>query len=252
MKISIIRREPKKNFFDLFTVAAAHLKACFPHLKIGGPAATGYEEWISNFLSEMSKRNVPIDFFSWHIYCTEPKAMLERAEKMKKLLIENGYGSAECILNEWNYIKGWEDEFVRSIKTIHAMKGAAFTMTCMTVAQHSSIDMLMYYDTRPTIYCGAFDFYTYEPLKGYYAIKWYGMFYDMVNEIECAAEFENIYTLCGCDENGKTLLVITYYTDDDTASSNTLKVDFGRTGKYDIYLLDEEHDAEVIEKIQTY
>lgn len=238
----------KKQFFDLYEITAKHLKKCFPNLKIGGPALAGYESWAEDFLKEMNRRNVPIDFFSWHIYCTEPKSMLDRSERVKKLLIDNGYGDAESILNEWNYVKDWREGFVNTIKTIHGMKGAAFSMACISAAQQSSIDMLMYYDTRQSHFNGAFDYYTFEPLKGYYPLKWYGMFYDMDAEIKCETETENIYTLCGCDANGKTLSVITYYTDSDTTETKTVKIDFGRTGRYEIFLLDEEHDAELIKE----
>lgn len=238
----------KAQFFDLYETAVKHLKACFPDIKIGGPALAGNEEWAKDFLCEMNKRNVPIDFFSWHIYCTEPRQMLEKADNIKKLLVENGYENTKSILNEWNYVKGWTDEFLPSIKIIQSMKGAAFTMACMSEAQHSSIDMLMYYDTRPSCFCGVFDFYTYEPLKGYYPFRWYGMFYDMDYEVKCDTETENIYTICGCDKNNKALLVITYYTDSDITTIKNIKVDFGRTGKFEIYLLDKDHNAELVKE----
>lgn len=238
----------KQQFFDLYEITAKHLKKCFPNLKIGGPALAWNESWAEDFLKEMNRRNVPIDFFSWHIYCTEPKTMFDKSERIKKLLIENGYGDSESILNEWNYVKDWGQGYVNTIKTIHGMKGAAFSMACISAAQQSSIDMLMYYDTRQSCFNGAFDYYTYEPLKGYYPLKWYGMFYDMDAEIKCETETENIYTLCGCDANGKTLSVITYYTDSDTTETKTVKIDFGRTGRYEIFLLDEEHDAELIKE----
>lgn len=237
----------KTEFFDLYETAAKHLKSKFPNLKIGGPALAGNIEWAEDFLEHMHKRNVPIDFFSWHIYCTEPKYMISRAEQIKELLVKNGYGTAESILNEWNYIKGWEEEYKYSIQCIHGIKGAAFTMACMSEAQKSAaIDMLMYYDTRPSIFCGAFDLYSYEPLKGYYPLMWYGMFYDMEYEIKCETEAENIYTICGADKCGKTLTVVTYYTDNDSAESKEVKIDFLRPGNYEIYLLDKDHDAEHI------
>ena len=128
------------------------------------------------------------------------------------------------------------------------MKGAAFTMACMSAAQQSSIDMLMYYDTIQSPFCGVFDFYTYKPLKGYYPFKWYGMFYDMEAEIKCETKLDNIYTLCGIGKDNKTLTVITHYSDNDEAEPQSFKVDFGRTGDYEVYLLDNEHDAELIKQ----
>lgn len=241
----------KAQFFDFYAEAAKYLKECFPHLKIGGPAIAWREDWAEDFLGEMKERNVPLDFFSWHIYCTEPVHMTEKAERMKKMLIANGYGEAESILNEWNYVKGWTVDYAESLKAIHGIKGAAFTMACICAAQNSTIDMLMYYDTRPSVFNGAFDFYTYERLKGYYPLYWYGKFYDMEREIPAESLPENIYSLCGVDAHGKTLTVVTYYTDDDTAGEKTVSVDFDREGKYEIYLLDSEHDAELVNTTDT-
>jgi len=239
----------KADFFDMYEIAAKHLKKCFPNLKIGGPALAHRMDWAEDFLKEMNKRNVPIDFFSWHIYCTEPSQLIGRATLIKNMLIENGYENAETILNEWNYVKGWTDEFKYSIKTIIGIKGAAFVMACISEVQKcDALDMLMYYDTRPSSFCGAFDYYTYEPLKGYYPLMWYGKFYDMQSDLKCETSVPNIYTLCGIDENGKKLCIVTHYTDDDNENEKEVKIDFGKDGKYEIYLLDEEHDGELIKE----
>lgn len=238
----------KAQFFDLYEVAAKHLKACFPELKIGGPALAGSVLWADDFLKEMSERNVPMDFFSWHVYCTDHVKMIDKAEKLKALLVKYGYEKAESILNEWNYVRGWGEDFKYSIMAIHGLKGAAFTMSCITEAQKTdAIDMLMYYDTRPSAFCGAFDYYSYEPLKGYYPLMWYGKFYDMESEVRCENEPENIYTLCGIDENGKVLCVVTNYSEDDNSPAKDIKIDFGKEGKYEIYVVDDEKDGELVE-----
>ena len=66
----------------------------------------------------------------------------------------------------------------------------------------------------------------------------------MQAEIKCRTQAENIYTLCGTDKEDKTLTVVTYYTDEDaTADAKTVRVDFGRDGTYELYLLDREHDG---------
>jgi len=237
----------KAQFFDLYEIAAKHLKGCFPDLKIGGPALAYRVDWAEDFLLEMKKRNVPIDFFSWHIYATEPYQIIEKAVKIKNILTENGYENAETILNEYNYVKGWEEEFLYSIKTIHGIKGGAFLMACISEVQKcDALDMLMYYDTRPSAFCGAFDFYTYEPLKSYYPLMWYGKFYDMKAEIRCEKETENIYTLCGIDEDGKVMCIVTNYSDDDNSKAKDIKIDFGKEGKYEIYIVDSEKDGELV------
>ena len=64
--------------------------------------------------------------------------------------------------------------------------------------------------------------------------------------MKCASRPENVYTLCGVDNDGKSLTVITYYTDDDSAGDKNVTVDFGKSGKYEIYLLDDDHDGELV------
>ena len=237
----------KTQFFDLFEITAKHLKERFPDLKIGGPALAWNEEWAEDFLQEMKKRNVPLDFFSWHIYCTEPKHMVEKSERIKTILDKYGYDNAESILNEWNYIKGWTEEYVYSLKAIHGIKGASFAMACMCASQHSPIDMLMYYDTRPSAFNGVFDFYTYEKLKGYYAFYWYGKLYDCEKEIFAKNKIENIYSLCGVDNNGKATIILTYYSDNDALPIKNISLELGKKGTYEIYIVDNEHNGELTE-----
>jgi len=73
--------------------------------------------------------------------------------------------------------------YVYFLKAIHGIKDALFTMACMCASQHLPTNMLMYYDARPSVFNGVFDFYSYEKLKGYYAFYWYGMLYDCEKEI---------------------------------------------------------------------
>ena len=238
----------RSQFFDLYEITAKHLKQCFPHLKIGGPAVSSRMYWMEDFLYVMRQRNVPIDFISWHSYCKEPKRMLEKSATVTELLHKYQYDNAERILNEWNYIRGWKDEdFTYSLKAIHGMKEASFIMACMCAVQNTDyVDMLMYYDFMPSIWNGAFDYYTFKRLKAYYTFLWCGMFQDMKYAINAENNVDNLYSLCGVNEEGKSLTVITYYSDDDTLENQQISIDFGREGKYEIYLLDEEHDGDFV------
>lgn len=236
----------KAQFYDLYEVTAKHLKKCFPELKIGGPALAGWVEWAEDFINEMSARNVPIDFFSWHIYCTEPSQIVNASNLYREKLDKAGYTETESILNEWNYVQGWMgEEFIYSIEKICGLKGAAFIMACMSEAQRTSIDMLMYYDARPCVFNGMWDFYTLRPFKGYYPFLWYGSFYDL-KEVEYTRDDDEIYVLSGIDENGKAKTVITYYTNNDNAPEKTVSIDFGRSGEYDVFAVDENNSSELI------
>lgn len=236
----------KAQFFDLYEIASKYLKSCFPNLKIGGPALCSNLYWGNDFLVEMKKRNAPLDFFSWHRYAYEPTFIAETSVKVRKMLDDNGFTKTESINNEWNYVKNWTDKFKYTIQCIHGLKGASFVLSTICLAQQNPIDMLMYYDTRPSVFCGAFDYYSYDCLKGYYPFYWYGMFYEFEKEIPSENTISNIYSLCGVDSNGKVLATVTYFDDNDSAENKKIKIDFGKEGKYEIYLLDEEHDAELV------
>ena len=168
---------PMEEFFKFFATAAKHLKKCFPELKIGGPAFAGsYNlKHLDPFLTYMEKHKVALDFFSWHRYSTHPEDYYERALRVRKMLDAHGYGDTESICDEWNYVTGWaSSESEYSSDTRRSIKGAAFTAAVMSVGQNSPLDMMMYYDLRPTTsYDGVFNHETGDPKCGYYAfLSW--------------------------------------------------------------------------------
>ena len=202
----------------------------------------------------MRKREVPIDFFSFHVYGSNVQKFIDKSAIVREMLDNAGYTDTEIILDEWNYVKGWDtkDEFMYSLKTIHSIKGASFIAANIASAQkNDNLDMMLYYDTRPSVWNGVFDFYTAEPLKGYYPLAWYSNFYDMKSEIRCENEPEKIYSICGVDDNGKVLCILTNFSDDENVPSKEIRLDFGREGKYEIYVVDEEKNGELLNTTET-
>ena len=58
-----------------------------------------------------------------------------------------------------------------------------------------------------------------------------------------------MYTLCGVDKDGKSLCVLCYYNADHTLENKKLKLDFGKEGaQYQIYLVDQDHNGELIKQ----
>ena len=83
-----------EQFHDFYEIAAKHLKEKFPHLKIGGPAMVGSTPSYKKseiFIEDMAKRNVPMDFFSYHFYTTNAHGMSWTANYTRELLDKNGY-----------------------------------------------------------------------------------------------------------------------------------------------------------------
>jgi hypothetical protein len=119
----------KEEFFEFYHVAATHLKECFPHLKIGGPALAGVMSWAEDFISSLK---APMDFFSWHCYASTPKRMTDMAKQVRDLLDKYGFYNTESILNEWNYVHGWtNDDVVYAHDHRGKIKGAAFSAAAM-------------------------------------------------------------------------------------------------------------------------
>ncbi len=215
------------KFFEFYKTAALYLKARFPHLKIGGPASCGNEQWLERFLAYMQKNNVPLDFVSYHCYTTEPRDISEKCTRVREMMKKYGYGNSEAILNEWNYVRGWVDEFPYSIEQIIGMKGAAFASACMLECQSNpSIDMLMYYDARMTAFNGLFDMYVYRPLKGYYSFYTFANLYELKNQIYATSDDEDVYVV-GAKNGDKFATVITYYAEDDNKREKYIDIDFG-------------------------
>jgi hypothetical protein len=160
------------NFFEFYEIAAKHLKGKFPYLRIGGPASCGKEEWAVRFLSYCRAHEVPLDFFSWHTYTTDPFKVSAKAARIRKMMDDTGYAKSESILDEWNYVKGWGDDWIYSLEVQAGQfnqRGAAFFAAVMADCQNAPVDMLMYYDAGvSTTMNGLFDIVTLKPIKGYY------------------------------------------------------------------------------------
>ena len=169
-------------------------------------------------------------------------------EFTRNKLDEYGYTQTESILDEWNYVKGWDKaNLVESYKTIHGIKGAALVAAAMCYCQNSSLDMLMYYDFRPTQFCGVFDFYTYEPLKTFYVYKTFAEMKKIGNQTECVYDIDDIYALSAADENGSEAVMISYYTDEKEMPDKEFELEFMSDGKnIECYILDEESDMKPI------
>ncbi len=183
-------RGSMEEYFTLYEVAANHLKACFPHLKIGGYASCGFYEilnrqaaghanvstrtgyfleFFEKFLTHITSEGhrAPLDFFSWHSYSGAEEN--ERyAVYAREMLDRYGFGATESILNEWN--PGTQR---RGLASDAAYIGAMFV-----AMQNSPVDMLNYYDGQlETAYGGLFNPLTYQPFKAYYVFRAFNTLY---------------------------------------------------------------------------
>ncbi len=177
------------NYFRLYETAAKHLKAKFPDLKIGGPASCGRFDWCRRFLAYCRDNQVPLDFFSWHLYSVDPAHIANQCRNAREMLDEYGFTATESILNEWNYVKGWVDDWQYSREVESGsfnQKGAAFVAATMVECQSAKVDHLMYYDARPGGMNGIFKSLSLAPMRGYYPFYAWARLADCGTQVECS------------------------------------------------------------------
>lgn len=240
-----------EEFHKLYAVAAKHLKKCFPKLKIGGPSycrIQGVKTYFPQFFAYMKDNAVPIDFISWHKYGAEPSVYLMEADLIRGWMKEYGYEKAELILNEWNYRRfksgnGSSNERYNR-ENRGTIKGAAFALATMSALQDAPVDMMMYYDFRPTgSYCGFYDTQTDKHLPLYYAFyAW-----SKLGDKECACKVEggagDVYAVASV-RDGRPVVLITRYDGDNNAcnlAEVSVSVAGGSIGKAYYHLTDEDH-----------
>ena len=238
----------KEQFFDFYEVAAKYLKAKFPHLKIGGPAAVGARQYMVEFVNEMKKRDVHLDFFSWHEYNCKVGTVIERVNFVRSMLDEAGYENTESILNEWAYIKGWNTSFVYSLENIAGIKGASYVAGVMAGCQYAPLDMLMYYDLNPSaLFNGVFDHLSMRKLKTYDSFYWFANLADLGTAVKVST-CEDIHCVAATDGKRHGIL-LTHYNNDDATEPRRITLSWnGMQGKYKVtvYRTDKENDAEPI------
>ncbi|MBR4881413.1 MAG: hypothetical protein IKU19_05730 [Clostridia bacterium] len=241
-----------KEFYQLFCVAFKHLKSCFPHLKIGGPACAKLKEaWLTGFFDTLKANDIVPDFFSWHVYGSTIEKVREKIRYARDFLDKYGFESTESILNEWNYVKKWVgDEWIYSLEAEKGLKGASFIAATMCMSQYEKLDNLMFYDARPGAMNSLFNTdMVYKTLKGYYPFYMFNQLYKLDNAVEVERYSEDVWAAAAKGEEQNVMLC--YFQDDDTAPEKTVKVEFknveNKNGvKLEYYCLDEDHDCELI------
>ena len=214
----------KEQFFELYRITAARLKQAFPALKIGGPALAGPHGWTEEFLAFLRETETPLDFFSWHCYTKEPSVLTEYAAWVKERLVKYGFTQTESILNEWNYVRGWTDEWVYSLRVESGdlnYKGAAFIAAAMCACQQAPLDMLMFYDARVTcLMNNLFDHVSLEPLRGYYPFYAWAKLRRLGTAVAVQAEnAADLYTAAAVGQDGRLGLLVARYNNDDNVST---------------------------------
>ena len=218
MPVSEMWSGTKEQFYELYTVVAKHLKARFPHLKIGGYGSCGFWEitatpeklaqhpsyryfleFFYGFFAYIKEHDAPIDFFSWHSYSDTKKTLIQ-ADFLEKELARLGYAGLENHLNEWNPC---HNEY----GTAHHFAETAAMMIGM---QDKCPSILCIYDMRfggATTYAPLFDFRTSTPTGTYYSMVAFNHLYQLGTQVAVENDTEGLYALAATNGKKHALLI---------------------------------------------
>ena len=243
----------EEAFFELYRVTANLLKREFPEIRVGGYASCGvyaafnenaddfyrsFLRWIDDFLAFVKAPQTasPLDFFSWHIYSSDPAEVLSHARYCREKLDAAGFADTECILDEWNY--AGKDMF----ETMRGMPGAAFTADVMCRLQLSdAADAACYYDAQPDqAFGGVFLRHTDTPSRTYYALKAFGRLRALGTQAETDAGTE--LPAAAATDGTRRAAVIPNFEKED----RQIKLCFPGAKRIALYLLDDRHDLSLI------
>ncbi|MBP5313220.1 MAG: hypothetical protein J6112_10350 [Clostridia bacterium] len=213
-------RGTKEQFYNLYDVAAKHLKKCFPHLKIGGYGSCGFYalfngsvppaanvgarfdyfmEFFDGFLDRIKASGAPLDFFSWHSYGTIENNKI-CARYARKRLDDAGFNEAGIFCNEWNLDIGFKG----------TVRHAADVAGMMLAFADEPLDGAMFYDAQLSVsdYGGLFNPLTKKPFPAYYAFVMFNELYKLGGGLTVSVEGrQGLYAKAATDGNNTALMI---------------------------------------------
>ena len=125
-----------EEYYRLYNITAKTLKAYDSSLKVGGPCTSSIanKNYTIGFLEYVSKNDVPLDFYSWHLYANSPQEIYAASRYVRKLLDEYGFINCENINTEWNI------NILTPQRDKDNAKNAAFTACSLISFQDAGLD----------------------------------------------------------------------------------------------------------------
>ena len=171
-------RFTSENYVRYYRHTVAAVLRADPTARVGGPAVS---DWRSPLLPALitfcEKEKVTLNFVSWHIYNSDPKAIQDTIEGVKALLAQHLSLQPETILDEWNMALTEPPKDVRIqpvfiAETAWRMKASGLTYSCYYHIRDYHVDrnrfapffspggasfMASWWNRMPQ-YCGLFDY----------------------------------------------------------------------------------------------
>ena len=200
-----------EEYCRLYEVASKHLKACFPHLKIGGFGSSGLfklvqetprphdhytKKCVDDFFRYVKEHDCPLDFFSIHAYDMPgapllPHAMQTYGKYCRDELDKIGYKDTEISMNEW--LPRWTSP--------GSPRQAAVCASLLIALQDSAFDNAMIYDGKAGIglYSPLFSPETMKPRLAYWAMFNFNELYRLGSQVAIDGLPKDVYAIAATD-----------------------------------------------------
>jgi len=219
------------EYCEFYGIVARHLKAKFPHLKIGGPASCGlytaynpmadaaqadyHVACCEKFLDYVRENKVPLDFFSFHSY-SSARDVVRQVAAAQRLLKEHGLDGVETWLDEWLcYV---------SHESLGTAKQAAGIAAELIGLQNSAVSGACIYDAKCGLgdYSPLFNPMTYKPHKAYYAFTAFSELRKLGRAVEVRTDDADLWAAAASDGRRVALML---------ANETEREIAFGLDGK---------------------
>ena len=149
----------RRQFYELYVAIAREIKAHHPDVKVGGYAACRWRRqhkldpdsprceenwlgWFEGFCDYVKAEKAPFEFFSWHLYSSDPDDYAKHAVDVKALLEKHGFGGIEQHLTEWNMAE-------HRVASGQGPTGAVYVASCICNLQKSPVAVATFYQAYP-------------------------------------------------------------------------------------------------------
>ncbi len=248
------------DYYKLYHVTAKTLKQYDSNLKIGGPCTSSIsnQNFSIRFLSYVKQHQIPLDFYSWHMYADTPYQLYNGSLYVRTLLDSVGCMEVENINTEWNC------NILFPQRDKDNAKNAAFTACCLTAFQEAGIDYAFRYratqDNNPLTRFIGFDLSLFSsdglfktPALTYLAMQYLVRDSPIKLQYPIIDEEQQLTCLAGIskDETNMTLLLSNY---DEAETNFKIIIDhisFNSSYTVATMLIDDNHHLQIVDEYES-
>ncbi|MBR3996059.1 MAG: hypothetical protein IKI97_12365 [Clostridia bacterium] len=223
---------PCRKFFEIYAHCAIALKQEFPDIKVG---AGSFQDCVSDYVHEFMNylaldKRIPLDFFSWKKSVTKSEQLQNYIYAARTLLDKYEFSETDNIITAWQYNSKSSPD-AKEAET----REAAFVAATLISLQKTPVDIALYGKEnfgKNNKVALAFD--------AFCAISSLGI------EVTSDSAADHVYVV-GAKNDDKGVFMLANFNPYEKLHHELvfdLKGVFGK--KCEIYLLDEEHDLELV------